>query len=388
MFEFARMTPVVVGVGAIDKLSEKAKQAGVTKVLLVVDPFLKEATAKMIVSLQEAGIDSVVFDGVVPDPTDISVYAAHKVLVEAGGVDGIVGMGGGSAIDTAKAVNCAVNNPPPLWKHSVSGGWEPCKPGLPLFLVSSTAGTGAEVTAPAMITFTEKGLKSSLRHNGCTFANWAFVDPQLCLTMPRSLTVATGIDALCHAAESMTVIRPNPISDALAKEAIRLIFKYLPLVLEDEQNIVYREKMSVAAMLAGQAFAVTLVHMGHAIGHGIGAVLHRPHGNMVGAALPWAMNYVSDVYSERVKDIGECMGMHWSGGESSEEIGKRIAEHIYAFYKKIGLPSLAELGLQRQEVINCAPAVLSDACNRYSPKAAMTEEEIRAALAQVFDQII
>lgn len=385
MVEFIKVTPCVIGQGAIEQIGVKAKADGITKALIVADPFLTEATERVVGLLKAEGIDSVVFNGVVPDPTDTSVYEAYELLKKEGGIDGIVGLGGGSAIDTAKAVNCCINNELPLWPYTTAGGRKPCKDGLPLYLISSTAGTGAEVTSAAVISFTERGVKASLRHDNVTYAKWAFVDPDMSKTMPPALTVSTGVDALCHAAEALTVKVTNPISDSMAKEAIRLIYKYLPLVVKEPENMEYREQMSIAAMLAGQAFAVTLIHVGHAFGHGLGAVLHKPHGNMVGVALPYAMTDVADVYPERVKEIGELLGGDFTGCDTPEAIAAKIVEVIYDFYKVIGHPTLADLGISREDAIACYPAVLADTGWLFHAKEKLGEEEVKEIIGRIYD---
>lgn len=376
--------PVVTGEGAVEMLGVKAKECGVTKMLVVVDPMLKEVTDKVVGILKKEGIDSVIFNGVVPDPTDTSVYEAHDVMVKAGGVDGIVGIGGGSAMDTAKAVNCSVNNPIPLWKHAVHGGMEPMKPGLPLFLIPSTAGTGAEVTTPAVITWVEHGFKSALR---CYPSKYAFVDPSISKGMPANLTAATGIDALCHAAECLTIIDHNPVCDAWAKEAIRTIYKWLPVAVRDGSNMEARENMGNAAMLAGLCISNTIAHLAHAFGQSLGAKLHKPHGVTVGVALPCAMDYIADVFTDRVKMVGECMGLTWTGKETPEEVGKRVGQHIYAFNKQVGLATLADLGVTREEALSAAEFVRADTCFKKSPKT-MTDEQIVEYLGKIYDGVL
>jgi len=383
---YTLFVPSFTGFGAVRNIGTKAKELGMTKVLLVHDPFLKDGAQLVINALKEVGIETVTFDGVVPDPTDTSVAECSKVMKEAGGVDGIIGMGGGSAMDTAKATNVLVNNPPPLSQYSAIFGNKPTKAGLPLILIPSTSGTGAECTYSALITFTEKGMKGSIRSANCNLAKCAIVDPEITMGMPPALTVATGVDALAYACEAMTVKgNLNPVSDALAKESIRLIMKYLPVATKDGKNIEAREQMGVAAMLAGMSFSNTLCQLGHAFGHSFGAKLHKPHGTMVGMALPYVLEYDADVYPERIRAIGECMGLTFKDDAKPAEVGKAVSDRILAFYKEINFPTFPSLGVSREQVMTALPLVQKDSCYPFSPKP-MDEATIKEYIDMMYDR--
>jgi alcohol dehydrogenase len=378
--------PSLCGFGAVRSIGSKAKEHGMTKVLLVHDPFLKDGADLVIEALKEVGIETITFDGVVPDPTDTSVVECSKVMKAAGGIDGIIGLGGGSAMDTAKAVNVLVNNPLPLSDYSAIFGNKPTKEGLPLLLVPSTSGTGAECTQSALINFTEKGMKGSIRSANCNLAKCAIVDPEITMSMPPALTVSSGIDALAHACEAMTVKgNLNPVSDALAKETIRLVIKYLPIAAKEGTNIEAREQMGIAAMLAGMAFSNTLCHIGHAFGHSFGAKLHLPHGSMVGMALPYILEFGADVYPERTKMIGECMGLTFKDDAKPVEIGKAVKDRILEFYKEIDFPTFSDFGVTKEQAMTATSLVQKDSCYPFSPKP-MNEEMIKEYIVKMYDR--
>lgn len=385
-YQVKKITPAIVGIGALDQLGAQAKLAGVTKMMMIVDPFLVGKAEEIAEKLSADGIESVIFSNVVPDPTDVSVMEAYDMMIAAGGVNGIFGMGGGSAMDTAKALNVLVNNEGTLWDYTtITSMGVPAKPGHPLFLATSNAGTGSEVTTAAVISIVDKGMKATIIKYGVTEALMAFVDPALCLTLPTSQTVSTAIDALCHAAECTVGKMPNPVSDAMAYEACRLIYKYLPMVLETPDSIELREKLSIAAMLAGQAFDTTFLNVCHAYGHGMGATLHKPHGSMVGIALPYAMRCAAPVLPARVQAIGEILGATFTGEETPEEIGAKTSDAIHAFYKAVGFPGLKELGVAREDVLKSVPNILADTCWLFSVHEKESEEKVAEVLGKMYD---
>lgn len=227
-----------------------------------------------------------------------------------------------------------------------------------------------------------------MRHENCTVAKAAIVDPEVTKSMPPQLTVSTGVDALCHAAESLTIRNnPNPISTALAKESITLIAKYLPIAHRDGGNMEAREKMGYAALMAGQALSTTLVHLAHAFGHSLGVVLHKPHGLMVGQALPVVMNYLADTDCEMVRVVGECMGVVLPEYASPKAVGTAVGEALYAFYEEIEFPSLPELGVTLEQALEAAPLVSTDGYYTYAAKQP-NDEEIVAFITKMYHRTL
>ncbi len=388
MKTFKNFVPTIMGEGALASLKNTIREKQLQKVFLVYDPFLKEAAQKVASLVQAAGAEVVFYDGVTPDPTDVSCIAGANVLKDVGGVDGIIGLGGGSAMDTAKCINVLATNPEPMYLYTTPGGNHPTAPGLPLILIPTTAGTGAECTYVAVVTWTQYGNnKISVKSQNCCTACLAIVDPDMSKSMPKSVTLASGVDGLTHACEAMTVARTNPVSDALAKEAIRLIVKNLPIVCENGEDLAAREAMGNAALMAGQAFSNTLVHLGHAFGHSFGAFFHKPHGFMVGAALPNVLAYVAPSCPEQVQAIGECMGLAFADTASAEEIGQKTANAVLEFYNRIQFPTLKELGIARDEVKNITDFVCKDPCFRLSSRP-MEESEIEAFALKIYDRCL
>jgi alcohol dehydrogenase len=336
-------------------------------------------------SLKEAGIDYVVFKDVAPDPTDVSIEAGGKVAREAK-VDVVIGIGGGSCLDTAKGVNVLMANPSPLSDYFLGG--KPTAPGLPLFLIPTTAGTGSECTLSCIVTDTKGKRKTTIRSKNCNIATLAIVDPGLSVGLPPHLTSITGADAFCHSAESMTVKITNGVSDALAKESIRNLSNYLPTAIATGTDVVAREKVATAAMMSGMAFANTLCHLGHCFGHSIGATLHLPHGLCVGVSIAQAIYFVTDAIPDKVKELGLAMGLDMSRANTAEDIANTVGNGIQEFKKKIKLPALKDQpGVDKEKVISAYPLVTKDGCYPFSPKT-LTEQQVKEYLGKIYDNVL
>lgn len=376
--------PCIMGKGAVSTIGEKCSELNIKRAVLVYDKGIEDIglADKIADYVTDAGVELLRYSGVVPDPTDTSIEEGAKMILENGGVDAVIGLGGGSSLDTAKGINVIMGNGFPLSDYYLGG--KPTEKGLPLFLIPTTSGTGSECTYSAIISDTVNNRKTTIRSLNCNLATYAFIDPECTVGMPRSLTIATGLDAFAHAAESLTVNKPNPISEILAKESIRLLTKYLPRAVEDGNDMEAREKVGIAAMISGMAFANTLCHLGHALAHSLGAKLHLVHGYCCGNVLPNAIYYVSDTIPDKVRLIGESMGLTFSDDATSEEIGRRTAEEIIAFGEKLKAPKLSELGVSREDVISVYPLVNKDGCFPFLVKP-INDNQIKEMLSCIYD---
>lgn len=357
--------PILMGSGASLRTGLKVRQLGCKKVLFVYDKGLKDVGIADIISdnLKNAGIEIVIFDKVLPDPPDYMVEEGAE-LAKKENVDGIVAVGGGSSIDTAKGINALINNAPPITKYF--GANKKLKPGVPMVFIPTTSGTGSEVTNMCVISCESLGKKDSVVSPVCV-ASLAIVDPDLTMGLPPKMTAATGIDALAHAVESLTGSQANPVSDALAREAIRKITKWLPIAYQDGSNEEAREQMILASTFAGMAFTNALVHLGHGIGHTLGANFHIPHGIGCAIALPEVIEYASKTEFKKVKMICECMSIEISENASPEEIGATAKNALRSLIKSVGIPNLKELGIPYENVLKVAPLVSQDTALSLAP---------------------
>jgi alcohol dehydrogenase len=350
--------PSIMGNGSSLRTGLKVRELGCKKVMVVYDKGLKSAgiADTIVENLQNSGIVTVCFDGVLPDPPDIMVEeAAETARREV--IDGIVAIGGGSAIDTAKGINVLINNAPPIMNYF--GVQKSLKPGVPMVFIPTTSGTGSEVTNMCVISCTSRGNKDSVVSPVCVAA-LAILDPELTLGLPPKMTAATGADALAHAVESMTGGQSNPLSDALARDAVRTIAKWLPIAYRDGTNLEAREQMLLASMFAGMAFTNALVHLGHSIGHTLGANFHIPHGIACALTLPEVIEYTSRTEYKKVRMICECLGAEVDEDASPSEVGAAARIALRSLIKSIGIPNIKELGIPLEALLKVAPLVTAD----------------------------
>ncbi|MBK7356710.1 iron-containing alcohol dehydrogenase [Propionivibrio sp.] len=275
-FSFETSPKIICEQGGADRLGEIAKGIGISHVFLVTDQGLIKANLLdgTLASLSAAGVRVTVFSDVLADPPELSVQAAVD-NARAAGVDGVVGFGGGSSLDTAKLVSLLVRTPqalPEIYGIGLARG-----PRLPLIQVPTTAGTGSEVTPISILTtpsHEKKGVVSPL-----LYPDVALLDSRLTLGLPPSITAMTGVDAMVHAIEAYTTrLKKNPLSDALAIKALQLLYANIFEAVSNGQNATVRENMLLGSLFAGMAFANAPVGAVHALAYPLGGHYHLPHG--------------------------------------------------------------------------------------------------------------
>ena len=275
-FSFETAPKIICEQGGADRLGEIAKGLGITRLFLVTDAGLIKARLLdgALASLATAGVGATVFSEVLADPPEISVRAAVDAAYAAG-VDGVVGFGGGSSLDTAKLVALLARTPQTL--SDIYGIGLAHGPRLPLIQVPTTAGTGSEVTPISILTtpsHEKKGVVSPL-----LYPDIALLDSRLTLGLPPAVTAMTGVDAMVHAIESFTTrLKKNPLSDALALKALQLIYANLPAAVTDGKDPAVRENMLLGSLFAGMAFANAPVGAVHALAYPLGGHYGLPHG--------------------------------------------------------------------------------------------------------------
>jgi alcohol dehydrogenase len=366
LFTITAKAKVIFGEHASDQTGEETKALGCSKVLCVYDKGVGDAgiVDPIVKNLESAGLKVVRYGGVLADPPDTTVNECAE-LARKEGVDGIVGVGGGSTLDTAKAVNVLLGNPGTIKDYFLGPGSPPQKSGKPLVLIPTTAGTGSEITHVAVISNSAVGLKCGVR-GAATIASVAIVDPLLTLGMPSRLTAATGMDTFAHAVEAYTGM-PNIMSDLLAEKAIELVVRNLPKAVRNGSDIEARTKMSFACLLAGMSFNDAPCHFGHAFGHALGNLHHIPHGIGCAIAQPAVIEIVSDLAPEKVRRVGELMGLTLSEDLSSVELGKQVSERTIAFSKELGIPTLRDLGITETDLVSLADGITKDVCFMFMP---------------------
>ncbi|HYM84095.1 MAG TPA: iron-containing alcohol dehydrogenase, partial [Candidatus Dormibacteraeota bacterium] len=294
------------GLGAIADLPALVAEAGGSRAFIVTDPGVVASgvAARVVDVLRAGGIEPGLFDGVEPNPGTSTIDRGSAALV-AHGLDGtvVVAVGGGSAMDTAKAVSLhASNRPTGLWDLGYD---DPAlTAGRPIVAVPTTAGTGAETNSFGVITDEAAGRKSYIGHPSLLPVA-TILDPELTVGLPAGPTAATGIDAMTHSLESLLSRNPNPFAEALALQVIRTVAAYLPRAVEDGRDLEARSQLLFASHLAGVGQASgTGVGLVHAIGHALGTRGHLPHGTALAAVLPEVLEYDIPVRSRELALAG------------------------------------------------------------------------------------
>ena len=374
-YQYNQNCPIYFGAGAVDHLGEYvAAELGSKKAFCVFDKGVESVgvPARAMASLEKAGIACVPYNGVMADPT-------IGMVDEAGGIalreqaDVIIGIGGGSSMDAAKAISILMTNPGPIKKYVLA------KPisidtKVPVVSVPTTSGTGAEATRVAIINQTEENGKWSVFVN----TSLAVVDPELTIRLPKSVTAYTGIDALAHAAESVTCNIANPHNQLFGCAAIRKITDNLYTAWHEPDNVAARTEMSLAADWAGIAFAETMCHVGHALADGMSNVFHTPHGYNCAMALPVAMEYCAPAVPDAIRQVAEAMRIPLRGGESGEELGRLVADAIWALMRKLEIEPLSA-HYTREQVLAIAQEGADSHLSTYCPVKVTKEAALRLA---------
>ncbi|MBW1971649.1 MAG: iron-containing alcohol dehydrogenase [Deltaproteobacteria bacterium] len=344
---FYSPTKIIFGLGAIKDLPNECKQLG-KKPLIVTDSFMSktEIVKDIMEILKSAGMEPGLYDGVVPEPPLESVDNGVKVALE-GNYDVIVGVGGGSSMDTAKGVAIVTGNGGKVLDYV--GMDQVPKPGLPKILIPTTAGTGSEVTRVFVVTDLNDNTKKVV-YSAYNLSNVALIDPALTLGMPPSVTADTGMDALVHAIETYVAITATQFSDPFAEKAIRLISKYLPIATIKGENIEARYYMALAATLAGLAFASGGLGAVHALAYPLGTEYHMSHGRSNAIMLPYVMEYNLPGNFEKYAKIAEFMGEKVDNLSDSDAAIKSV-EAVKRLQKNVGIPSrLRDYNIKKEDL--------------------------------------
>jgi alcohol dehydrogenase class IV len=359
------MPPTIIfGMGSAAQSGSECRQLGGSKGLIVTDEILLKlgALKGIELSLSEAGIPATTFTGVFTEPTVDFVNDGLKAYRE-NGCDFLLAVGGGSAIDTAKAISVMATNPGNIADYQGAG--KVTGPGAPLVCVPTTAGTGSEVTQFTIITDTVRDVKMLIT-SPLLVPTKAIVDPELTLSMPRGLTAATGIDALTHAIEAYVSIKAQPMSDLFALSAIELIAGNLRQAWANGHNVAAREETMLGALQAGIAFSNASVALVHGMSRPIGAYFHVAHGVSNAALLSVVTEFSLIGNPARYARIAAAMGENVEGLNDLD--GAEVAaEAISRLIEDIEIPSLRQLGVDSDKLEMLAPEMAEAAIASGSP---------------------
>ena len=360
------------GKGAIESIVSELKARGLKKPMVCSDPDLVKfkVTEKVTKLLDEAKIEYTLNSDIKPNPSIQNVQNGVKLYKESGN-DSLIAVGGGSSIDTAKAIGIIIANPEFADVRSLEGVAPTKNPCAPIIAVPTTAGTAAEVTINYVITDEEKNRKMV-----CVDVHdipvVAVVDPDMMATVPKGLTAATGMDALTHAIEGYITKGAWTLSDMFHIKAIEIIAENLAKAVENDP--VGRENMALGQYVAGMGFSNVGLGIVHSMAHPLGALYDTPHGVANAIILPTVMEYNAPYTGEKYRDIAKAMGVKDTEKMTIEEARKAACDVVAALSKKVGIPQDLKAIVKEEDLDFLAESAYADACRPGNPRDTSVEE--------------
>jgi alcohol dehydrogenase class IV len=356
MFELRFPTKIIFGGNSIGEIGNEAREYGDRVLLVTGSSAMRKVgiTDKIISLLKASEIDEIyVYDKVEHDPSTATVDRGTEIA-RGNMVDVVIGVGGGSALDAAKAIACMVKNEGSVTEYQSGKKIE--RAGIPFIAVPTTAGTGAEITKNAVLTNLEKKIKKSVR-SPLMIAKVAIIDPVLTVTMPPEVTAATGMDAMTQAIEAYVTKASNPISSALALKSVSLISRNIIKAFDNGDNRNARENMALGSLLGAMAFANASLGAVHGLAHPIGAFFHIPHGVICALLLPYVMEYNLSVKTYEYAQIAEAMGQNISKAESKNVAARMSIRAVRNINSRLRIPPrLRDIGISREDIPKIAEA--------------------------------
>lgn len=355
------------GKGAIQEIPNEIQARGCKKVMVCTDPDLLkfQVATKVTDLLDAAGIAYAVYDGIKANPTIENVQEGVAFCKDAG-ADVIVAVGGGSAIDTSKAIAIIMTNPEFADVRSLEGASPTKNKCLPIIAVSTTSGTAAEVTINYVITDVEKNRKFVCA-DPHDIPIVAIVDPDMVASMPKGLCAATGMDALTHAIEGYITKAAWELTDMMHIKAIEIIAKNLRASVAGDAKA--REEMAVGQYIAGMGFSNVGLGIVHSMAHPLSALYDTPHGVACATILPTVMAFNAEATGEKYKDIAIAMGVQGVDGMSQAEYRKAAVDAVRQLGIDVGIPQkVSEVGVKAEDIDFLADSAIADACTPGNPK--------------------
>lgn len=374
--EFIVPGHIVTGSGALTMAGEKLASMG-KKALIVTDKVMIDLgnAAHVEEALKANGVDYAIYSEITGEPTDTMIENGLKMYQEEG-CDFLIALGGGSPIDSMKAIAALAGNGGNIsdFMGKVIQGTIP-----PIAAIPTTAGTGSEATQFTIITDTKKDIKMLLKGQ-VLMPDLAIIDPQFTMTAPPKITSATGLDALTHAIEAYTSRKAQSLSDTFALSAVKRIFQYLPTAFHEGSNVEAREQMAIAALEAGIAFNNASVTIVHGMSRPIGALFHVPHGLSNAMLLKECLTFALDGAYSRFADLGRAINVA-SDSDDDETASKKFLKAVEDICVELKTATLAEFGVDKERFFEVIDKMACDAMDSGSPQNTqkeVTEDDVKA----------
>lgn len=380
--EFMMPGKIISGPGALEAAEKELKKLG-KKALIVTDPVMVRLgnASRLQEALERQGVAWALYGGVTGEPTDVMIRQGLRDYREEN-CDFLIGLGGGSPIDTMKAIAAMAGNSGDICNYMGKeiGGSLP-----PMAAVPTTAGTGSEATWFTIITDTEKGIKMLLK-GSVLMPSLAVIDPYFTMTAPPDVTASTGLDALCHAVEAFTSRKAQPLSDTFARSAVRRIFQYLPKAFHDGSDGEARVQMSLAALEAGVAFNNSSVTLIHGMSRPIGALFHVAHGLSNAMLLKECLGFALEGAYGRFAELGRIVRAA-AETDDDETAAEKFLAAVVGLTEELKVPSPAEYGIDRAEFMAAIEKMAQDAMDSGSPQntmRAVAKEDVKELYMRVY----
>ncbi len=360
------------GAGAIENIAVEAKARGFKKAFVCSDPDLVKfgVTKKVLDVLDKASLSYELYSNIKPNPTIENVQTGVEAYKKSG-ADYLIAIGGGSSMDTSKAIGIIINNPEFADVRSLEGVAPTTKPSVPILAVPTTAGTAAEVTINYVITDAEKNRKM-VCVDPHDIPVVAFVDPDMMSSMPKGLTAATGMDALTHAIEGYITAGAWELSDMFHIKAIEIIARSLRGAVDNTPE--GREGMALGQYVAGMGFSNVGLGIVHSMAHPLGALYDTPHGIANAIILPTVMEYNAPATGEKYRDIAKAMGVAGTENMSQEEYRKAAVDAVKKLASDVGIPTDLKEIVKKEDIPFLAQSAYDDACRPGNPRDTSVEE--------------
>ena len=360
------------GKGAIQDIATEAKGRGFTKAFVCSDPDLIKfgVTNKVLDVLDAAGLSYEIYSEIKPNPTIENVQTGVEAF-KASGADYLIAIGGGSSMDTAKAIGIIIANPEFADVRSLEGVAPTKNKSVPIFAVPTTAGTAAEVTINYVITDAQKNRKM-VCVDPKDIPVVAFVDPDMMSSMPKGLTAATGMDALTHAIEGYITAGAWELSDMFHLKAIEIISRSLRAAVENDPQ--GREDMALGQYVAGMGFSNVGLGIVHSMAHPLGALYDTPHGIANAIILQTVMEYNAEATGDKYKYIAKAMGVEGTENMSQEEYRKAAIDAVKKLSEDVGIPKDLKEIVKKEDIPFLAQSAYDDACRPGNPKETSVED--------------
>ncbi len=360
------------GAGAIQEIATEVKSRGFKKAFVCSDPDLVKfgVTAKVLKVLDDNGFSYELYSNIKPNPTIENVQTGVEAFKNAG-TDYLIAIGGGSSMDTAKAIGIIINNPEFADVRSLEGVADTKNPAVPIIAVPTTAGTAAEVTINYVITDAEKNRKM-VCVDPHDIPVVAVVDPDMMSSMPKGLTSATGMDALTHAIEGYITAGAWELSDMFHLKAIEIIAKSLRGAVDNTPE--GREGMALGQYIAGMGFSNVGLGIVHSMAHPLGALYDTPHGVANAIILPTGMEYNAPATGEKYRDIAKAMGVEGTEKMTQDEYRKAAIDAVKKLAADVGIPADLKDIVKPEDIPFLAQSAYDDACRPGNPRETSVEE--------------